>query len=195
MIDTKLRKNVQPAFDLIAKGFIKVKLTPNMITGIAFIVGIVSAVLIGLGCMVPAFVMLWLSGLLDVLDGTVARITGRSSPIGAYMDLILDRMVEAAIVLGFYFAYPEHALMYLLFFVAVLFNFTTFLVAGSLFNNNGKKSMHYDVGIAERTETFITFSLMMFFTPAVYEILLVFNVIVFMTGIIRFYRVVQFSKE
>jgi len=195
MIDTKLRKNVQPAFDLIAKGFIKANLTPNMITGSAFLVGIMSAVLIGFGYMIPAFVMLWLSGLLDVLDGTVARLTGNSSPIGAYMDLILDRMVEAAVILGFYHAFPEHALMYLLFFVAVLFNFTTFLVAGSLFKNDGNKSMHYDVGIAERTETFITFSLMMLFTPALYWILFVFNGIVFMTGLIRFYKVVKFSKE
>jgi len=195
MIDTKLRKNVQPFFDIIANGFVKLKIRPNAITLLAFIIGIISAIFIGLKWMMLALIFLWISGLFDVLDGTVARISGNSSPVGAYMDLILDRMVEAAVILGFYHAYPEHTLMYLLFFVAVLFNFTTFIVAGTLFKNDGKKSMYYDVGIAERTETFIVFSLMMLLTSHIYWILLAFNVIVFLTGIIRFYKVIKYTNE
>lgn len=195
MIDTKLRKSVQPIFDTLAKGFVKLKITPNTITGLAFVIGTCSAIFIGLNFMMPALICLWLSGLFDVLDGTVARINGQSTPVGAYMDLILDRMVEAAVILGFYHAFPEYTLMYLLFFIAVLFNFTTFIVAGAIFKNDGKKSMYYDVGIAERTETFIVFSLMMLLTSYIYWILLVFNAIVFLTGIIRFYKVIKYTKE
>ncbi|MBI9012436.1 MAG: CDP-alcohol phosphatidyltransferase family protein [Clostridiales bacterium] len=195
MIDTKLRKKVQPFFDTIAKGFVKLKIRPNTITLLAFVIGIISAIFIGLEWMMLALILLWISGLFDVLDGTVARITGKSSSVGAYMDLILDRMVEATVILGFYHAYPEHTLMYLLFFVAVLFNFTTFIVAGALFKNEGNKSMYYDVGIAERTETFIVFSLMMLLTSYIYWILLAFNAIVFLTGFIRFYRVLKYTKE
>lgn len=195
MIDTKLRKSVQPIFDTMAKRFVKLNITPNTITGLAFIIGIASAIFIGLNFMMLALICLWFSGLFDVLDGTVARINGQSTPVGAYMDLILDRMVEAAVILGFYHAFPEHTLMYLLFFVAVLFNFTTFIVAGALFKNDGKKSMYYDVGIAERTETFIVFSLMMLLTSYIYWILLAFNAIVFLTGIIRFYKVIKYTKE
>lgn len=194
MIDTKLRKNVQPIFDQIGHGLIKLKFTPNVITALAFLVGIISALFIGLKLFIPGFVMLWLSGLLDVIDGTVARLTNKSTLLGAYMDLIFDRMVEAAVILGFYHAYPQHAFIYLLFFVAVLFNFTTFMVAGALFKNEGVKSMYYDVGIAERTETFITFSLMMFFSQHMAWMLLIFNMIVFITGIIRFYKVIKFAK-
>lgn len=161
----------------------------------AFGVGVLSSILISLGQSVLHLILLWFSGLLDVLDGTVARLTGTSTKIGAYMDLILDRMVEAAIILGFYFLLPQYALAYLLFFIAVLFNFTTFIVAVAIFDNNSLKSMHYDVGIAERTETFIVFTLMVLLQNYVYTILMVFNGIIFLTGSIRFIRIIRSSAN
>ena len=144
--------------------------------------------------MLPAAILLWLSGLLDVLDGSVARMTGSVTQAGAYMDLILDRMVEAAVILGFAWFMPENMFAYLLFFVAVLFNFTTFVVAGALFQNTGGKGMHYDPGLAERTETFIVFTLMMLFPRHVFMVLTLFNGLIFTTGILRFVKVVRFSR-
>lgn len=80
---------------------------------------------------------------------------------------------------------------YLLSFVSAIFNFTTFVVAGALFKNEGKNSMHYDVGIAERTETFIVFTLMVLFSNYVFWVLTVFNINIFITGLIRFSRVIK----
>lgn len=195
MIDTRLRKFVQPAFDEMSKGLVKIKATPDGITVAAFIVGLGAGILTAYAYFAAAFVLLWVSGLLDVLDGSVARLQQTASKRGAYMDLVFDRMVEAGIIMGFYFAFPAYTLAYLLFFVSVLFNFTTFMVAGSLFPNTGEKSMHYDVGIAERTETFIVFSLMMCFPQAIGPLLMGFNGIIFLTGCIRFYRIIKFSEK
>ncbi|MDI6453054.1 CDP-alcohol phosphatidyltransferase family protein [Peloplasma aerotolerans] len=195
MIDTKLRKYVQPVFNQVGKGFVRLKMTPNMITVMAFIIGVSAGVFIAFGHIVIPIVLLWTSGLLDVVDGTVARLTNKHSKIGAYLDLIFDRMVEAAIILGFYFLFKEYALAYLLFFISVIFNFTTFLVAASLFKNEGEKSVHYDIGIAERTETFIVFTLMMVFSQHVFIILMVFNVIIFLTGILRFIRTIRYASK
>jgi phosphatidylglycerophosphate synthase len=186
---------VQPAFDAAAKGMVKLRLTPNAITVAALCIGISSGVLAAFGLYFPALALLWLSGLLDVLDGTVARLTGKTSKLGAYMDLIFDRLVEASVVLGFYLSMPRFALASLVFFISVIFNFTTFTVAGALFQNSGEKSMHYDVGIAERTETFIVFSLMLLFPALGGTILMVFNGIIFLTGAIRFYKIIQYSKN
>lgn len=194
MIDSKLRNPVQPLFDKIAKQFVRLGVTANQVTVLAFVVGIAASISIGFKYMYLAVVLLWLSGTLDVVDGSIARMTGKSSPKGAYMDLIFDRMVEAFVVLGLYAAYPEHAWMYLIFFVAVLFNFTTFIVAGALFPNTGKKSMHYDIGIAERTETFIVFTLLLFLPQYIYYILLMFNVVILMTGVLRFYKVITYKE-
>ena len=191
MIDTKYRKVAQPSFNYLAKALIKMKVKADTITILAFITGILASIFIAKGFVWMSIALLWLSGLFDVLDGTVARLSNMSTQVGAYMDLIFDRMVESSVILGFYYLFPEYALAYLLFFVAVLFNFTTFIIAGALFSNKGKKSMHYDIGIAERTETFIAFTLMIVFSQYLALILMIFNAIVFVTGIIRFIRIVK----
>lgn len=195
MIDTKLRYKFQSVFDKIAKIFIYFKIKPNTITLFAFLIGIASGLFIAFNMLYIAILLLWISGILDVLDGSVARLTKNTSKIGAYMDLIFDRMVEAAIILGFAYLIPSNYFVYLIFFVAVIFNFTTFIVAGSIFQNTGNKSMHYDVGIAERTETFIVFTLMMLFSTYTFYILMAFNIIIFITGIIRFIKVIKYNKE
>ncbi|MFU8793371.1 MAG: CDP-alcohol phosphatidyltransferase family protein [Acholeplasmataceae bacterium] len=195
MIDTKLRKYVQPVFNQMGKGFVKLRMSPNMITVLAFIIGVSAGVFIAFGQIAIPIVLLWTSGLLDVIDGTVARLTNKNSKMGAYLDLIFDRMAEAAIILGFYFLFKEHALAYILFFISVIFNFTTFLVAASLFKNEGEKSMHYDIGIAERTETFVVFTLMMLLNQHVFIILMIFNGIIFLTGILRFIRTIRYASK
>ena len=195
MIDSKLRDISQPLFSLAAKPLIAMGIHPDTVTAIAFIIGISSSICLGLGYIALPIGLLWLSGLLDVLDGTIARLTDKSSKIGAYLDMVFDRMVEASVILAFYFIAPEHTLAYLLFFVAVLFNFTTFVIAGALFTNVGNKGMHYDIGLAERTETFIVFTLMMLMQNHITGILMVFNVVIFLTGIIRFIRIVAFNKS
>ncbi len=195
MLDSKARKYIQKGMDAIAKYSGLIYLHPNVITSLAFALGLICAYTISKGYTIAAFVLLWVSGGLDVLDGTVARLTNKSSKFGAYLDMIFDRMVEAAIILGFYFFAPVHSLTYLLFFVAVLFNFTTFMLAGNLFANTGVKSMHYDFGLAERTETFIFFSLLILFPSYIVIILNIFNALIFVTGIIRIVRIGLVTKK
>jgi len=194
MIDTRWRAGFEPMFNILARILIRSKIKPTAITIAAFAIGLFSAILIGFNKPIVALVLLWISGLLDVLDGSVARLTGKSSARGAYMDLIFDRLVEAFIILGFTILAPTNYLAYILFYISVIFNFTTFVVAGALFKNTSKKSMHYDTGIAERTETFIVFSLMLIFKNQIMIILMVFNAIIFLTGILRFYKVIKYSE-
>ncbi len=195
MLDTSVRKYIQTSMDVVAKYSGLIYLHPNMVTTLALIFGLASALLLGLGYNITAFILLWVSGTLDVLDGTVARLTKKSSKFGAYLDLIFDRIVEAAIILGLFFLAPQYPLTYMLFFVSVIFNFSTFMLAGTLFTNTGVKSMHYDVGIAERTETFIVFSIAMLFPSHILIILNVFNALIFVTGIIRMIRIGMIVSE
>lgn len=194
MIDTRWRAGFEPMFNFLARILIRFKIKPTAITIVAFAIGLFSAILVGFNKPIVALVLLWISGLLDALDGSVARLTGKSSASGAYMDLIFDRMVEAFIILGFTILAPTNYLAYIVFYISVIFNFTTFVVAGALFKNTSEKSMHYDTGIAERTETFIVFSLMLIFKNQINIILMIFNAIIFLTGIIRFYKVIKYSK-
>ena len=195
MIDTRLRHQLQPLFDRLGKRLHQAGLTPCQITVAAFLTGLVAGFLISRNWMGPALALLWLSGLLDVLDGTVARVSKNTSTTGALMDLILDRMVEAAVILGFYALTPDHALAHLLFFVGMIFNFSTFLAAGALFPNTGEKSIHYDPGILERTETFILFTLMILWPGGRYWLLMAFNAAMFLTGTLRFKRLLRREKS
>ena len=194
MIDSRLRHQLQPHFDRLAKKLHRAGFTPVQITLAAFSAGLAAAFLLSRQWMMASLLLLWISGVLDVLDGTLARISGKVSTAGALLDLILDRMVEAAMILGFFAVSPEQALAHLLFLIGMIFNFSTFLAAGALFPNQNGKSMHYDPGILERTETFILFTLMIFWPAGRFGLLMAFNALMFITGILRFSRLIRQEK-
>ena len=75
-------------------------LSPNAITMIGLLGAVASAVLLGLGYLGAGGAALLLSGMLDVLDGAVARATGKASPSGALLDSVVDRVSEAVVLLG-----------------------------------------------------------------------------------------------
>ncbi|ABM81359.1 CDP-alcohol phosphatidyltransferase family protein [Hyperthermus butylicus] len=50
---------------------------------------------------IAAAVMLAASGLLDALDGAVARLRGEAGPRGAFLDSVLDRITDTVYALGF----------------------------------------------------------------------------------------------
>lgn len=94
MIDTKWRSSLQPMFDVLARKLILLRVKPDHITWAAFGAGAVAGALVGMGQVFPSILLLWFSGLLDVLDGTVARLTKSASKGGAYMDLILTEWLR-----------------------------------------------------------------------------------------------------
>ena len=48
----------------------------------------------------PVSVLILLAGVFDVLDGEVARTTGRTGPRGDFLDHVLDRYADVALVIG-----------------------------------------------------------------------------------------------
>lgn len=195
MLDSTCREPFQRFFDLLAKGLLTLNFTPNQVTLSALISGCISALAISRGKLFLGLILILLSGLLDVLDGSMARLNGTSSNIGAYMDLIFDRMVEAAFIIGFYIFKPEMGLPCLFFCAGSMFNFSSFMLAGSLMKNTGKKSIHYDVGLIERTEAFICFTLMLLFSNYSFLLLSILNFLLFYTGCARMYRIIKWERN
>jgi len=77
------------------------RLAPMAITWLAFAAGLSSAVAV-LDGRVHVALALWLvNRLLDGLDGTHARVHARVSHFGAYLDIVLDFIVYAAIPVAF----------------------------------------------------------------------------------------------
>ena len=121
--------------------------------------GIGAALLVLAGAPQLGVAVLWLSGLLDAADGTLARLTA-PSPLGAIMDVTFDRVVEVAMILALAWRYPEARLALLLLTAVIVVAMALFLSIGAALANRSAKSFYYAPGLAERTEGFIFLSLM-----------------------------------
>lgn len=78
-------------------------LSPNAWTGLALAVALGGFVALWKGQLFPGLLLFLVSGALDVVDGAVARATGQTSVAGAFLDGVLDRYVEALLVIGLLF--------------------------------------------------------------------------------------------
>jgi len=83
--------------------------SPNGLTVIGFLVSAGAAAALGWGYFVVGGVLVLLAGAFDMLDGPLARAQGRATTFGAMLDSSLDRLSEAAVLLGVlvYFVYHE----------------------------------------------------------------------------------------
>ncbi len=80
-------------------------ITPNMMTVVGFLITVATAVLIAQGRLLLGGWILIAGSLFDMLDGAVARATGKMSKSGAFLDSTLDRFSDAAIFVGLIWFY------------------------------------------------------------------------------------------
>ncbi len=91
----------QPVVRLLAG----TSLTPNTVTWLGFLITVGAAALIVTGHIFAAGFVVLVAGLCDMLDGALARLTGRVSRFGAILDSTLDRLSEAVVLLGLLWVY------------------------------------------------------------------------------------------
>lgn len=159
MLDTHCRRYVQPIIGIGANFFLKLGFTANGVTILAMLIGVSSGIFIYLDYNYIGVLVLWLSGYLDAVDGTIARETNSSSAFGTIMDITFDRMVEASVIIGVASRYRELSYSAMLLSISIIITMTIFLTTGSLTDKKSEKSFYYQAGLAERTEGFIMFSL------------------------------------
>jgi phosphatidylglycerophosphate synthase len=160
MLDTHARHLVQPALGATANLLIRLRFTVNQVTWFAFFLGISTGVLIYFGHAYWAAAILWISGFLDAVDGSMARIQKKSTAWGTLMDITFDRIVELSVIIGLAAKFPEAQFVLLLLTASIVFSMTVFLTVGALTEKKGMKSFYYQAGLAERTEGFILFTFM-----------------------------------
>jgi phosphatidylglycerophosphate synthase len=79
--------------------------TPNLLTMLAFVIGVGSAACFwqgDYGWLVAGAVLFHLSFVLDCMDGKIARLNGTGSVFGAWLDYVLDRLRVAVCVIGLF---------------------------------------------------------------------------------------------
>jgi phosphatidylglycerophosphate synthase len=75
-------------------------ISPNALTYTSLVIAAGSGVATGFGLFVIAALLLALSGVFDILDGAVARASGRTTRYGALLDSTIDRLADALPLLG-----------------------------------------------------------------------------------------------
>ena len=186
MLDTHARKYVNPIIELGAEFLLKLKLTPNNVTILALLLGIATSIFLYFDMQIIAVILLWVSGYLDAVDGAMARRSNSSSSFGTLLDIVSDRIVEVSIVLvlGLKFVDVRYNLIVLT--VCILMSMTIFLTVGALSEKKGVKSFYYQAGVAERSEGFIFFSLMILIPSYLGIITNIFSILIIITAIQRF---------
>jgi phosphatidylglycerophosphate synthase len=100
IVSPELRVKIRGLITPIALGLARVGLTPNALTVIGFLIACVAAVAAGAQAWLLAGFLVIFGGVFDLFDGAVARATGKTSKLGAFLDSTFDRWGEGVIFVG-----------------------------------------------------------------------------------------------
>jgi CDP-diacylglycerol--glycerol-3-phosphate 3-phosphatidyltransferase len=91
----------------VARALDKVGISPNMMTYFGLFLTAIVAVLAALGEIRWAGVAYFVSAIGDAMDGTLARVSGKGSRFGAFLDSSIDRFEESIVFLGLIIYYNQ----------------------------------------------------------------------------------------
>jgi CDP-diacylglycerol---glycerol-3-phosphate 3-phosphatidyltransferase len=92
----KVRRLINPLVGAVARTGV----TPNMLTITGVVLNGVVGLIIALGYLQLGGVLLIFTSAFDLLDGALAKYTGKASKFGAFLDSTLDRYSESLVFLG-----------------------------------------------------------------------------------------------
>lgn len=97
---------LQPVVLLFARLLVRLRISPNQVTVAGLLFAIFSASMVTLGFHMAAGIIFLFGSALDLLDGALARLEGRMTALGAFLDSTLDRVGEGAMfaVIAHHFA-------------------------------------------------------------------------------------------
>ena len=93
----------QPVVRLLAR----TPINPNTITWLGFLITVGATALIVTRHLLAAGFVVLAAGFFDILDGALARRTNQTTQFGAVLDSTLDRLAEAAVLLGILVLYAR----------------------------------------------------------------------------------------
>ena len=177
MLDNFAQRLIEPALKRVARQLVRINVTANQLTLAGFAVGLLAAVLIAQRAYGAGLALLLLSRLCDGLDGAVARQT-QPTDRGAFLDITLDFIFYAAVVLAFAFADPAAnalaAAALLAGFMGTGSSFLAFAVMAAKRQMSkpmsSEKSFYFLGGLTEGTET-LGFFVAMCLWPAQFALL------------------------
>jgi len=100
MFGASIGRAAQRIIDAIVRWLAKGHISPNILTVIGVSLNVGCGLLFGLGRFFWAGIALIVANLFDMLDGQVARLSGRVTRFGGFLDSSLDRLSDMVVFVG-----------------------------------------------------------------------------------------------
>lgn len=103
LYSTEARRLVKPLTAALGRS----RISPNQLTIVGLSLTLGAAVLVWTGNFILSGVVFSLGSVCDMLDGAVARLSARVTPMGAFLDSVFDRVGEGAILTAIALVYAR----------------------------------------------------------------------------------------
>ena len=161
-----LRNKFDPLLEKVSIGFASLGFGPNFWTWMGLILSIISAIMFSLHSpsigvnwytsTVLGGIFLLIAGFFDAIDGSIARVTKKTSALGGFLDSILDKVSEIIIFIGILIGnFTDPVLVLVTLSLAILVSYTRARADAIGVDLKGK-------GIAERAERILILSILAF---------------------------------
>jgi CDP-diacylglycerol--glycerol-3-phosphate 3-phosphatidyltransferase len=150
MLSSKARTATNRVTEPMGRALARTGVTANFLTMLGLAGSVVAGALVGAGQVRLGGVVTLLAGLPDLLDGAVAKARGSSGPRGAFLDSVVDRLSDAAVLLGVVWLGADTDAPRLAFLAALVLALS--LVISYIKARAQSLGFTCEVGIAERPE-------------------------------------------
>ncbi len=193
MLDTTLRKILDPALKPAAGLLVKIGFSANEITVLGFIFGVFSWITLAMNMYYFALGMILISRILDGLDGLVAQKTIQTQ-IGGFLDIVLDFIFYSGVPFFFAIGKPEFTLSASFLIFSFVGTGSSFLAYSAMAAKNGitnkkdnNKAIYYLGGLTEGTETILLFIFICLNPDYFYQAAWIFGSLCWLTTFTRIY--------
>src|SRR5882724_2987967 len=100
MFGASIGRAGQAIIDAMVRWLARGHISPNLLTFIGVAINVGSGMLFGFGRFFWAGIVLIVANLFDMLDGQVARLSGRVTRYGGFLDSSLDRLSDMVVFVG-----------------------------------------------------------------------------------------------
>ena len=177
----------------LSKFFLYLKLTPNIITFLGFIITCLGSYLVFNGNFLFGGIIIGIGIFFDSIDGTMARISGEDGDFGNLLDSVIDRVGEGIIylsIIGFFLYKQVNETAVILCTITLLFSFMiSYIRAKSESLNIENKS-----GFFTRVERSIILVILLIFSQPLIA-LYVLSIGTFFSALMRLYVGLRNAKK
>ena len=102
MVMERIRVYIERPLKAAGAYIASLNVSPNTLTTLGLALAVASPIAAFYGFPLAAVLLIGFSGLMDVLDGAVAKASGRVTKLGGFLDSVFDRIADSSFILALY---------------------------------------------------------------------------------------------